>query len=53
MDLLVLVKLERYERGYGSIQSKFSHTVAAIRINKNLKFEFYTGAINKLHESKY
>ncbi|MBI3429427.1 MAG: transcriptional regulator, partial [Actinobacteria bacterium] len=51
-DLLVLVKLERYEKGIGSMDSKFSHTVAAVRIKRTLDFEFYKGAVNKLHQTK-
>lgn len=48
-DLLVLVKLQRYEKGMGITDSKFSHTIAVVRIKKDLDFEFYKGAVNKLH----
>ena len=52
-DLLVLVKLQRYEKGIGSKDSRFSHTVAVVRIKKTLDFEFYKGAVNKLHQTRY
>ena len=53
VDLLVLVKLRRYEKGVGSSDSRFSHTVAVVRIKKTLDFEFYKGAVNKLHQTRY
>ena len=52
-DLLVLVKLQRYEKGIGSKDSRFSHTIAVVCIKKNLEFEFYKGAVNKLHQNRY
>jgi hypothetical protein len=52
-DLLVLIKLQRYEKGIGSRDSRFSHTIAVVHIKKNLNLEFYEGAINKLHQAKY
>jgi hypothetical protein len=53
MNLLILVRLQRYEKGYGSSESRFSNTVAVIRINDKLNVEFYKGAANKLHKNKY
>ena len=52
-DLLVLVKLQRYDRGVGSRDSRFSHTIAVVRIKKSLDFVFYKGAVNKLHQTRY
>ncbi|MBW2663052.1 MAG: hypothetical protein JRD93_13925 [Deltaproteobacteria bacterium] len=52
-DLLVLVKLQRYEKGIGGRASKFSYTVAVVRIKKTLDFEFYKGAVNKIHQARY
>ena len=52
-DLLVLVKLQRYQEGIDSRDSRFSHTVAVVRIKKTLDFEFYKGAVNKLHQTRY
>jgi len=52
-DLLVLIKLQRYEKGIGSWESRFSHTVAVARIMKTLDFEFYKGAVNKIHQTRY
>lgn len=52
-NLLVLVKLQRYEKGISSRDSRFSHTVAVIRIKKTLDFEFYKGAVNKIQQTRY
>ena len=52
-DLLVLVKLQRYEKGIGNRDSRFSHTVAVVRIKKTLDFKFYRGAVNKIHQTRY
>ena len=52
-DLLVLVKLQRYEKGIGSRDSRFSHTIAVVCIKKTLDFEFYKGVVNKLHQTRY
>jgi hypothetical protein len=52
-DLLVLVKLRRYEKGIGSRDSRFSHTIAVIRIKKSLDFHFYKGAVNKIHQTRF
>lgn len=52
-ELLVLIKLRRYENGYGGQGSKYWHTTAVIRINQSLDFEYYSGVANKLHEMKY
>jgi len=52
-DLLVLVKLQRYEKGIGYRDSRFSHTISVIRIKRTLDFEFYRGVVNKLHQSRF
>lgn len=53
MELLVIVKLQRYEKGFGGKDSRFSHTVSVVRINKALDFEYYKGAVNKVHQMRY
>jgi hypothetical protein len=52
-DLLVLVKLRRYEKGIGYRDSRFSHTISVIRIKRTLDFEYYGGVVNKLHQNRY
>jgi len=52
-ELLVLVILRRYDRGFGSRDSQYWHTTAVVRIDQALGFEFYPGASNKLHVMKY
>lgn len=52
-ELLVLIMLRRYEKGFGSQSGQFWHTMAVVRIKQSLDFEYYPGVINKLHISKY
>ena len=52
-QLLVLVILRRYDKGFGSRNSQYWHTTAVVRVDQSLDFEFYPGAVNKLHELKY
>lgn len=49
-DLLVLVQLQRYEKGIGGRDSKYFNTIAVIHINRKLKPMFYKGAVNRLHQ---
>ena len=51
-DLLLLIKLQRYE-GQFREQGKWTHTVAVVRINKALKYEYFKGRVNHLHRSSY
>ena len=48
-DLLILVRLQRYQKEIRDWEGTFSHTIAVIRISKTLEFKFYEGAINKQH----
>lgn len=50
-DLLVLIKLQRYEKGISSRDNRFSNTVAVVRIKKTLDIEFYKGATNHVQQS--
>ncbi len=52
-QLVVLVILRRYDKGFGSRDSQDWHTTAVVRVDQSLDFEFYPGVINKLHESKH
>ncbi|MCK4394018.1 NACHT domain-containing protein [Candidatus Bipolaricaulota bacterium] len=51
-ELLLLIKLQRYEKGYRG-DSKWTHTIAVVRITKTLDLEYFKGRINHLHESRY
>jgi hypothetical protein len=53
VELLVLVILRRYDKGFGNRGSQYWHTTAVVRIDHSLDFEFYPGAVNKLHVMKY
>ncbi len=52
-ELLLLVRLRRYDKGYGNKSGQFWHTMAVVRIKQSLDFEYYPGVVNKLHESNY
>ena len=49
-DLILLIRLHRYESGSNS---KFTDTVAVLRIKKSLKFEYFKGAVNKVQQSNW
>lgn len=51
-DLIILVKLQRYQEKFGDRQSSFSHTVAVIRIKSDFEYEYFKGAINIIHENR-
>lgn len=52
-ELLLLVMLRRYDKGYGNHESQFWHTTAVVRITQSLNFKYYAGKVNELHVSKY
>ncbi len=52
-DLLILVDIERYEKGFGRDVSKYSHTIAVVHINQSQQIHYYPGAVNRIHEMKY
>lgn len=52
-ELVMLVILRRYEKGYGRESGKFWHTTAVVRIDKSMKFQFHPGVVNKLHQSRF
>jgi hypothetical protein len=52
-ELVMLLILRRYEKGFGSRHSQYWHTSAVIRIDQSLGFDFYPGSVNKLHVMKY
>lgn len=46
-ELLILIRLQRYEKEeYSNLSSRFSNTIAVVRIDKNLKTTFHRGAVN-------
>ena len=47
-DLLVLIKLTRYRKGYGNSSNQYWHTTAVIRIRQSLDFDYYPGVANQL-----
>lgn len=45
-DLLISIKLERFENGHGAANSKLSYSTAIVRIGKDLDLAYYGGHIN-------
>jgi hypothetical protein len=53
-ELLLLITLQRYEeRVRGSSDSRFSNTVAVVRIKNDLRYEYLSGAVNQIHKSSF
>jgi hypothetical protein len=53
VDLLVLIILRKYKKGYGSEKTEYWHSTAVVHIDKSLKHVFYPGLVNKAHESRW
>jgi len=52
-QLLLLIKLERYEKESSNHMGQFSHTIAIVTINEALKLRFHRGAVNKIHKNTF
>ncbi len=53
-DLLMLVNLQRYEKGSRfHSDSKYTHTIAVIRVTKSLDVKYYKGLINHLYKPRH
>ena len=50
-DLLILIKLQRYEKESDRRNSRFTHTVAVARITRALDLDYFKGRINHVDES--
>lgn len=50
-DLLILVVLRRYEKGFGNRESQFWHTTAVLHVRQSLDFDFYAGSHDQQHVS--
>ncbi|GJL49749.1 MAG: hypothetical protein NPIRA01_09760 [Nitrospirales bacterium] len=53
MDLLVHIKLERYEQSTGHRDSRYTHTTAVVTITADLNIKFYKGFVNHLYVNKW
>jgi hypothetical protein len=49
-ELLLLIKLERYEKRSHNESGQFSHTIAVLRISADLTMQFHKGAVNAAHK---
>jgi hypothetical protein len=52
-DLLILIKLHRYEKESYRRDSRLTHTVAVVRVTQALNLEYFKGRINYLHLNPY
>ncbi len=52
-DLLILIRLEVYERGSSTRAGTWTNTVAVVRVMKDLTFEYFTGRVNHVHQNPY
>ncbi|HEV7672655.1 MAG TPA: hypothetical protein VGS22_29395 [Thermoanaerobaculia bacterium] len=52
-DLLILVKLERYESKTFQESAQFSHSIAVVRVTKALEFEYFPGRVNHVFKSQF
>jgi len=52
-DLLLLISLQRTEKAGYRGASKYTHTVAVVRISKTLDLEYFKGRVNQPHNSRY
>ena len=52
-ELVLFIRLRRYNKSFGSRDSEYWHTTAVLRITPSLGLVFYPGASNKLHKPKY
>ncbi|MCF6287943.1 MAG: ATP-binding protein [Proteobacteria bacterium] len=53
MDLVILIKLEKYKQSSHNENSSFTHTTAILSINKNMEYKFTLGKVNHLHKSDF
>jgi len=51
--LLLVIKIERYEKESYRSKSKYIHSVAIVRISNALDLQYFKGRINHLHKSPW
>ncbi len=50
--LLLLIHLQRYERGEAHRDGRFSHTVAVVNLHADLNLKYLAGRVDHLHERR-
>lgn len=50
--LVLVIAIQRHEQSYRR-ETKYTHSVAAVRISDTLHVEYFRGRINYLHKSRY
>lgn len=51
-DLLVLIKLQRYEKRHQG-ESTYTHSIGVARIDKSLNVGYFKGAVNRIHKARF
>ena len=51
-DLLILIRLQRYEKRYQG-DDTYTHSVGVARVKRSLKIEYFKGRINHLHKRRH
>lgn len=52
-ELLVLIDLQRYQSKSHPSQSSFTHTIAVVRVSRQLEFEYVRGRVNHTHKNEH
>jgi hypothetical protein len=52
-DLVILVNLQKYDKGFRHEPGKYTNTVAVVRITKEMKMQYYKGRANHLHVARW
>lgn len=52
-DLLLLINLQKYERGLSGRDSKYNNTVAVVRVSKTLEVQYFKGRVNHAWVPRY
>lgn len=52
-ELVLLIRLLRYVESSRGSSREFWHTIAAVRLDKAMKYHLYHGVINQLHEPRH
>jgi hypothetical protein len=53
-ELVILIKLRRHEKEIRQFSpSKYSHTIAVLRVKEDLKFEYHAGVVNQVKTLRF
>jgi len=52
-DLVILVNLQKYDKGLRREPGKYTNTIAVVRISKEMKIQYYKGRANHVHVARW